>query len=130
MTKTLFLLFNHVFTPDQQTDATRSLNIGRVVSLPTDLQELWSAIPPDVDELAPILAPIKSWLLLEANPNDFVLIQGDFGATYLMVNFAFENGLLPVYATTERQAEEIQQPDGSIILTHHFCHRRFRVYGR
>lgn len=87
-------------------------------------------MPPEVDDLAPHLIPIKSWLLREALPDDFVLVQGDFGATYLMVNFAFENKFRPIYSTTEREAKEIHQPDGSITLVHHFRHHRFRLYVR
>ncbi len=126
----LFLVFNHEITPVQEADAATTLGVRRIVSLPKDLQELWSAVPPDIDELTPYLLPIKSWLLAEARPDDFVLVQGDFGATYLIVKFALQNGLRPVYSTTERQAEEIRQPDGSITLVHHFRHHRFRLYGR
>jgi hypothetical protein len=58
-----------------------------------------------------------------------VLIQGDFGATFLMVNFAFEKGLIPIHSTTEREATEELQPDGSVRLSHRFLHKRFRKYG-
>lgn len=126
----LFLLFNHQFTPEQDADARASLGVNRVVKLPEDLQAIWAAIPPDAADIAPYLAPIKAWLAHEAQPDDYALIQGDFGATYLMVRFAFEHGLRPVYATSRREAQEIHQPDGSITLVHHFRHRRFRLYGR
>jgi len=126
----LFLLFNHQLTDDQEADARASLAVARIVNLPKGLQTLWTAMPPEVDDLAPHLIPIKSWLLREALPDDFVLVQGDFGATYLMVNFAFENKFRPIYSTTEREAKEIHQPDGSITLVHHFRHHRFRLYVR
>jgi hypothetical protein len=130
MSHTLFLLFNHRFTDVQRSDARKSLGVDRVVELPHDLQATWSSLPPDEPELAPTLGPIRCWLTSTAEPGDFVLIQGDFGACYLMVRFCLEQGLVPIYSTTERHAQEEVQPDGSIRLVHTFQHRIFRRYGR
>ncbi len=129
MSPTLFLIFNHAFTPGQEQAAVRQLGVGRIVALPPELQELWSQIPPDVAEIAAYLQPVQEWLASQARPGDFVLIQGDFGATYLLVNFARQHNLIPVYATTRRQALEEQLADGSIRMVHHFQHQIFRRYG-
>jgi len=126
----LFLLFNHQFTTTQEADALQSLGVERIVNLPQGLQDLWSSVPPDRAEIVPYLEPIKNWLESETNPGDYVLIQGDFGATYLMVSFAFDRGLIPIYSTSLREAAEEHKPDGSVLLTHHFHHRMFRRYGR
>ena len=125
----LFLLFNHTLTPDQVTDAETSLEVGNIVPLPETLQALWGRVPADVESIAPFLDPFKEWLAGAAHRGDYVLIQGDSGACYLMVRFAMGNGLIPIYATTRRQAREEALPDGSIRLVHHFIHRRFRRYG-
>lgn len=127
--KSLFLIFNHTFTDSQHTDAEASLSVERIVSLPEELQALWSSIPPQAKEIRPVLEPIRDWLASEAREGDFVLIQGDFGATYLMVQWALELGLIPVYSTTVREADEELQPDGTVKLTHRFQHRMFRKYG-
>ena len=76
------------------------------------------------------LKPVREWLAEVAAMADFVLIQGDFGATCLMVAFANNLGLTPVYSTTYREATETHQSDGSVTLTHQFRHCRFRTYGR
>jgi hypothetical protein len=125
----MFFLFNHRPTPEQMTDAESSFKIQQVVNLPADLKIRWSQIPADAPAIAPFLAPFKDWLCDSAHAGDLVVIQGDPGATYLMVHFAMELGLIPVYATTERKALEEALPDGSIRLVHHFIHRRFRKYG-
>lgn len=129
MERTLILLFNHQLTPDQEFDARKMLSITKVVEPPKALRELWANLPPDLDELDAYLEPIKQWLTTHSTPGDYVLVQGDFGATYLLVNFAFERGLVPVYSTTQREASEELQPDGSLKLTHRFSHKRFRKYG-
>jgi hypothetical protein len=128
MSKTVFLIFNHTLTQVQEEDARSSLAVDRVVPLPPELQELWSSIPPDLPQIAPVLEPIKSWLRSESRRGDYVLIQGDFGATYLMVRFAAELGLIPVYSTTRRVASEEILPDGTVRRVHHFSHVIFRRY--
>lgn len=126
----LFLVFNHTFTAAQEEDARRSLGVAEVVPLPDDLRSVWGQIPPDLPEIEPYLAPIRKWVADEGRPGDHVLIQGDFGACHLLVNWAAENGFTPVYATTRREAVETQEPDGSVKMTHHFKHQMFRRYGR
>lgn len=130
MPHSLYLLFNHHFTAAQEADALKSLYVDRIVNLPQGLQDLWSSVPPDLDEIVPYLEPIREWLAREARAGDYVLIQGDFGATWLMVNFALDRGFIPLYSTSFREAVEDHKPDGSVLLTHHFQHRMFRRYGR
>jgi hypothetical protein len=129
MLKTLFIIFNHTLTDTQVIHARETLGVEHIVSPPEDLQSLWRQIPADLEAIDDYLAPIKDWLAAEGRAKDFVLIQGDFGATWIMVNHAFKLGLVPVYSTTERQAEETITGDGAVKLVHHFCHRRFRRYG-
>ena len=126
----LFLIFNHRLTGEQERDARVSLGVERTVELPRELKDLWSGFPPEVREIGPLLEPVRKWLASEGKEGDFVLIQGDFGATYLMVNFAFELKMIPVYSTTRRDAKEERQADGSTKLVHHFRHTIFRRFGR
>ncbi len=130
MSGTLFLIFNHQFTEKQEGHARMTLGVERIVTLPEDLLELWSQIPPDLPALSGYLEPLQTWLLANTGRGDFVLIQGDFGACHLMVEFAMQYGLVPIYSTTRREAQEEQQADGTVKLTHHFEHRRFRKYGQ
>lgn len=125
----LFLLFNHTITQEQKEAARASLGVEKIVSLPPKLKERWRNIPPDLPEIAGYLEPIRKWLRSEAAENDYVLIQGDFGACYLMVGHVFELGLIPVYSTTRREALEKHGDNGSVRLTHHFKHKIFRRYG-
>jgi len=125
---TLFLLFNHCLTETQETDARTSLGVDRIVLPSPEISRLWQEIPPESDELISYLAPIFSWLGNEAHPGDFVLIQGEFGATFLLVNEAIRLGLVPVYSTTRRQAVEQHLPDGQVKISHIFSHVRYRKY--
>ena len=58
---------------------------------------------------------------------DYILIQGDFGATFQVVLKALSLKFIPIYATTERQAVE-NIVDGKVIKTSLFEHGIFRRY--
>lgn len=128
MAQTLFLLFNHSLTESQEHDARLSLGINRIVELPSGLKARWSEVPPELPELKRHIEPVKNWLASQAQKGDYVLIQGDFGVSFLMVNYAFQQGLIPVYATTRRQIVEEPQKDGSVKVTRQFKHEIFRKY--
>jgi hypothetical protein len=129
MSLSLFLIFNHNITPFQESDARSSLGVQQIINMPSDLKSLWEQIPSDMEKIDDYLFPIKDWLAQNSVINDYVLIQGDFGACYIMVKFAFKIGLVPIYSTTNREAVEQQSDDGTIKLVHHFRHQKFRQYG-
>ena len=126
--KKMFLLFSHNLSQVQIDDAKYNLNIEEFIPLPADLQEIWSNIPSDLVFLKEYLLVIRNFLTEKSELDDVVLIQGDFGAVYQMVNFAKDLGLEAVYATTNRIIEEIVE-DGKTIKKSIFEHRRFRNYG-
>lgn len=125
--KKMFLLFSHNLTQIQIDDAKNNLDIEKFVSLSQDLQELWSNIPSDLIFIKEYLLPFRNFLKKNSNFGDVVLIQGDFGAVYQMVNFANDLGLKAVYATTTRVIEEIVI-DEKTVKKSIFEHRRFREY--
>ena len=125
----LFLIFNHEITSIQESDARSSLGVKRITDLPPDFKKLWRQVPPDLSEISGYLGPVKTWLAKQAAKSDYVLIQGDFGACYILVNFAFDIGLIPIYSTTTRDATEEYDKDGSVRLIHQFKHQAFRKYG-
>jgi hypothetical protein len=129
--KTLFLLFSHSLTEDQKQDAQDSLGVSEFVSLPDDLQKLFSNVPPELEELDEYLDPIINWIDNHAyDESDYILIQGDYGATVSLNKYLSyrESFATPIYATTERMSVDTIQEDGSIVTTRVFKHKRFRKY--
>lgn len=126
---TLFLLFNHRLTAAQEADARASLGVGHVVAAPREILTIWGQVPPETEEIGSFLAPVNHWMATAPRPGDFILIQGDFSATFLMVSEALRLHLTPISSTTRRQAVEEHMPDGSVHLRHIFTHVRFRRYG-
>lgn len=125
----LLLLFNHTATDLQIEDAARSLGVARFESPPEEIRRLWQDVPPELDAIREYLAPVAAWVISKARAGDYILIQGEFGATWLMVQLAFERGLIPIYSTSERNANEEILEDGTVRLSHQFRHVRFRKYG-
>ncbi len=128
--KKMFLLFSHKLTSKQVADAQRQFAVNEFVYLPKDLQNIWSDISPDLKILTDLLEPIKQFLNENVAKNDVILIQGDFGAVYIMVNFCKSLGLKTVYATTKRMVSEFKNDNGQCVKKSIFEHRRFREYGR
>jgi hypothetical protein len=126
--KKMFLLFSHTLTQTQIDDAKENLAIEEFISLNSDLQTIWSNIPSDMVLLNDYLLPFRNYLVENSEHEDVVLIQGDFGAVYQMVNFAKTLGLKTVYATTRRVIEEVVI-DNKTVKKSIFEHRRFREYG-
>lgn len=126
----LLVIFNHQLTSGQIADAWRSLNIKKIMEPGAELRDLWANMPPHQDNLADCreFTALHDWLIANSLPGDFVLIQGDFGATYLLVRFAMELGIIPIYSTTRRQAEELHNKNGDVDLIHRFRHVKFRRY--
>ncbi len=127
--KKMFLVFSHRLTQEQEKEARQTLGITKFLTLPDKLQGIWSQIPVDQKQISDVLNPIRRWLENESNKHDLALIQGDFGATWLMVNFAITLNLIPVYSVTIRDAREEIQSDGAVKNIHLFKHRMFRLYG-
>lgn len=128
----MLLLFSHELTADQIEDAQHNLGITEFVKLPADLQKEWSNIAPTGSINS---NPFEVWIYKNSQPNDMILVSGDFGMTFTIVEAIKSMGKKAsmlyrecCYATTERQSVESKQPDGSIKKTAVFKHVQFRLY--
>ncbi|QSZ27546.1 hypothetical protein ACETAC_01070 [Aceticella autotrophica] len=128
--KKMFLIFSHQLTDSQKQDACLNLNISEFIYLPDNLQRKWSDISPYEETLALFLQDLLEWLKLNAKKDDYVLVQGDFGAVFLVVDFCFKNELVPVYSTTKRQIVNEHIIGRDVQVSRMFSHVRFRKYER
>lgn len=128
--KKMFLVFSHSLTQSQREDAVSNFGIDEFVTLPDELKKIWASIPPEAKSIRLCVDKIAEWIKQNSSQGDYVLVQGDFGATLLIVDFCFENGLIPVYSTTARDADEKTFADGTVKVQRTFKHVRFRKYER
>ncbi|MDR0579379.1 MAG: hypothetical protein LBG21_02140 [Campylobacteraceae bacterium] len=122
--KKLFILMNHDLLESQIKEAKEILKVDEIVNLS---DKSWASIDPCEEKITDYLITYKNRLYVEAKKDDYLLVQGDFGTTYNMVNFAFANGIVPIYATTKRIFNE-KTVEGKIVITREFVHARFRKY--
>lgn len=125
---TLHLLFNHTLDDVQKHDAHASLGVERIVYLPDTMLDIWGNISPKRKNLKDLLYPIYDYMHSQCKRGDFILVQGDAGATFLIVQKAMTLGVKPIYATTERIAKETMK-NGTLVKTSVFKHVIFRHYG-
>lgn len=122
--KTFFTLMNHTLTSEQEEDARKNLNVDKFINI-TDAR--WSDIDPSEKSVIEFVEAYKDKLKKQAKSGDVLLVQGDFGATYNMIRFAKNMGLIAVYATTNRIVSE-RVENGKIVIKREFKHARFREY--
>ena len=122
----MYLFFSHTLTDEQINDAIKNLNIEEFIYLNNELQKKWSNVPPELENIKEYARDFEEFLK-DANVNDYILIQGDFGLTCHMVQYAKKKKLVPVYATTKRVSKDLRK-DGKIIKVSEFKHIKFRKY--
>ena len=122
--KILFMLMNHALTREQEEDARKNLNVDKFINI---ADASWSDIDPSEKSIIKFVEVYKDQLRSQAKAGDILLVQGDFGATYNMIRFAKNMGLIAVYATTNRIVSE-QLENGKVVIKREFKHARFREY--
>jgi hypothetical protein len=122
----MYLFFSHTLTDDQINDAIKNLNIEEFIYLSDELQKKWSNVPPELENIKEYAKDFEKFLE-NANVNDYILIQGDFGLTCHMVQYAKKKKLVPIYATTQRITTEIKKGT-KIVKISEFKHIKFRKY--
>lgn len=124
----LLVLLNHTLTDEQITEAKEKLKVTEIIEPPIRQKNIWSQMPPDENRHNLFTEEIIRWIKESADKGDFILVQGEFGATFTIVDFCLKNCFVPIYATSERKAEEIRNPDGSVEKRIVFKHMGFKKY--
>ena len=70
---------------------------------------------------------VRDFIKTNAKIGDVALVQGDFGATYSIVNFCKKNGIKAIYATTKRTIKESMVGD-KVVKNSIFEHVKFREF--
>ena len=88
---------------------------------------MWSQIPAVEEIDMNVINAVINWLS-SANQNDVLIVQGEFGSTFMVVDYALKKNLIPVHAVTKRIAQETRE--GEIVkrqyVFEHVCFRRYK----
>lgn len=124
-----FCLLNHELTQKQTAELHASFGSDRIIYPPNWIATLWSSITTDRELVKARIEPFITWLQ-EARKGDLAVIQGEFGATFALVDFSLRKGLIPLYAVTKRVAQETRK-DETVYRSYvfeHVCFRPYRYY--
>jgi len=126
MERKALLLFSHQLTENQEKELVENFKVKKIVSLSSELQEMWSnvSIKKNYKEN---LEKIKKYIEENFNENDVILVQGNWGYTYNIVKWSIEKKLVPVYSYTERNVEEIKDGE-NVKKISYFKHVKFIEY--
>lgn len=124
-----YCLLNHVLTDNQINELSTSYNCNEIEYANQTISQIWSQLPPQKNIDISIINKITQWLE-NAVENDVLIIQGEFGYTFALVDYALGRKLIPVHAVTKRVAQE--QRNGEIVerkyIFEHVCFRKYNYY--
>ena len=126
MERKALLLFSHQLTENQEKELVENFKVKKIVSLSSELQEMWSNVSIKENDKEN-LKKIKKYIEENFNENDVMLVQGNWGYTYNIVKWSIEKKLVPVYSYTERNVEEIKDGE-NVKKISYFKHVKFIEY--
>lgn len=119
----VYIFFSHILLKEQEKELINNFFCEKIIYLPEKLQFLWSNIEEENDYSQLFF----DFLEKNAQKKDYILIQGEWGITYKMINFCKIKGLVPIYSFSKRTSHE-EVREGVVIKTSYFKHIKFKRY--
>ena len=123
-----YCLLNHTLTEAQLAELKERYHSIRVVYPPVDISAAWSQLPPGLSYDTNTIRSVISWLDV-AETGDTVILQGEAGSTFILVDYLLSRGLVPLHAVTRRVSSESNEGEDvkKSLVFRHVC---FRPYCR
>lgn len=122
-----YCLLNHELTDLQIVELKNDYSLTDIIYPNEDIKKLWMQLP-FVDYTKSFFSRILKWLD-NTTKGDVLIIQGEFGATFALVDYCLNKSLIPIHSVTKRVAKE--RRDGEKVhREYEFEHIRFRRYKR
>jgi len=121
-----YILLNHTLTANQTQELKEKFGVNNIILPPQEISDFWQQIPTDAEISENLLKPILNWLLMTKS-GDILVIQGEFGSTFAIADWALGRGLTVLHSVTERIATESRS--GEVVQRSYvFEHVRFRKF--
>ena len=121
-----FCLLNHALTQNQIAELKERFDITEIVYPSEELSKKWAQIPPSRELDFSIVKSVVEYLN-SASTEDILIIQGEAGSTFMLVDYALKKRLVPVYAVTARVSKEVATGE-QVVKQNVFVHVCFRPY--
>lgn len=127
--KTAFCLINHQLTEKQTTELKEKFDIQNIVYPTPEITRNWAQIPATEELDNNIITSVITWLY-NAKEGDVLIVQGEAGASFMIVDYALKHKLIPVHAVSVRVSREVNI--GELIqkqnVFEHVCFRKYNYY--
>lgn len=124
-----YCLLNHELTENQKNELFTKFNCESIIYPEKELSAIWSQIPAVESIDLSVIKAVTDWLG-NTQEGDVLIIQGEFGSTFMLVDYALKNKMIPLHAVTKRVATE--QRNGETVqrqyIFEHVCFRRYEYY--
>lgn len=125
----MVVLMNHEMSEEQTGVAVNELKVDCFITMPPFIAAIWGNVDPEADFDKLEVEKVVKWLGETTVRRDYVLVQGDYGLTFAVVDWCLVNGRKAVYATTRRVAKESCN-EGVTIVQREFRFVKYRKYER
>ena len=124
--KKVLALISHKILPEQEQELKNKFEIVDIKFLPENLQQIWSNVLYD-DKYYTNLNEMIDYMLSILNEEDYVIVQGNWGYVYKLVEEAKKNKIIPLYAFSVRDSSE-DIINGEVVKITKFKHQCFVEY--
>lgn len=124
--KKVLALISHKILPEQEQELKNRFEIVDIKFLPENLQQIWSNVLYD-DKYYTNLNEMIDYMLSILNEEDYVIVQGNWGYVYKLVEEAKKNKIIPLYAFSVRDSSE-DIINGEVVKITKFKHQCFVEY--
>lgn len=115
-------------TEAQLAELKQRYHSTQVVYPPEDISAAWSQLSPGLAYDTNVIKAVLYWLK-ETEPGDTVVIQGEAGSTFILVDYLLTHDLIPLHSVSRRVSSE--EHAGELVkkslVFKHVC---FRPYCR
>ena len=125
----VYCLLNHELTGKQIAELEEKYGASRILYPAPSLSESWAQVPVTQVLDKGCIWAATDWLS-SAKAGDVLVVQGEFGSTFMIVDYALNKGLVPLHAVSKRVAKE--QREGELVhrqyVFEHVCFRKYERY--
>ncbi len=127
--KKAFCLMNHALTEKQAEELRLGFCVADIVYPDSELSKSWGQIPATAELDMEIIGRVISWLA-SAERGDTFIVQGEPGSSFMVVDYALKNGIIPLHAVTRRVSVEtkIGEQVQKQAVFEHVCFRKYRYF--
>lgn len=123
-----YCLMNHQLTAAQENELIHRYGAERIVFPPAGISSAWMNIPVEAVLKRSSVSPFLTWID-SIPPSSAVVLQGEAGASFALIDYALRRNLVVLHSVTERKASEARR--GEIVTRkYEFEHVCFREYHR